>query len=280
MRLLKNSRNGLHVRADAATRLELRDACFDYPVIDVADRSIKLAIAKRVYRGSSGHLTVRALRNINLTFEAGERVGLIGSNGAGKSTLLRVIGGLAFPTQGKLITKGKALAILDKSMGVNPEFSGAENIELPLRIMGANTAQVRAARDDIEAFAELGQFFHLPVRRYSDGMRARLAFGLATAIPADILILDEWLSAGDANFVHKAERRLTEFLDKIKIVVLASHSLDLLRTVCTRVVWLENGEVVNSGPPEDIIAAYVDWVDSGFGKARQRPAQISLAAGE
>jgi len=261
-------------------RVELKNLSFDYPVLDVADRSIKLTLAKRVQRGGSGRLLVHALRNINLTFEAGERIGLIGSNGSGKSTLLRLIGGLAFPTSGELITEGKVTTILDKSMGINPEFSGAENIELPMRMMGADTAMVAAAREDIRAFAELGDFFDLPVRRYSDGMRARLAFGLATSMPTDILVLDEWLSAGDANFVHKAETRLTEFLEKIKIVVLASHSLDLLETVCTRVVWIENGEIVNSGPPGAIISAYLKWVESGFGMKEKKAPLVSVAAGE
>lgn len=238
-------------------RIELTDVSFEYPVFEVAERSIKVALMQHFQSEDGVRPHVRALRNLNLKIEDGERIGLVGANGSGKSTLLKLLAGLAQPTSGTLKIEGRIVPLLEKGIGVNGEFTAAQNIELPLRLLGATSAEIAAAREDVREFSELGAFFDLPVRRYSEGMKARLTFALSTAIRADVLILDEWLSAGDAKFVQKAEARLNAYMDKIKVVVLASHALDLLRKVCTRVAYMHKGEILMLGEPNATIDRYL-----------------------
>ncbi|MGE0410214.1 MAG: ABC transporter ATP-binding protein [Amphiplicatus sp.] len=240
------------------TRVELANVTFDYPLFEVTQRSLKVTLMN-YFRGEGGKGPhVRAVRDVSFTLEDGERLGLVGANGSGKSTLLRLIGGLAHPTAGSVRTEGRVVSLIDKGLGVNQEFAGSENIELPLRFLGATTEEIRAARQDVRDFADLGPFFDLPVRRYSEGMKARLSFALSTAVHADVLILDEWLSAGDAQFVQRAEARLNAYLEQIKVVVLASHSLELLRSVCSRVAWMDKGKLVEIGEPDRVIDHYLE----------------------
>jgi len=201
---------------------------------------------------------VRALDGVDLDVRAGEVAAVMGRNGSGKSTLLRVLGGLAHPQVGRVDIQGRVIPLIEKGLGINAELSGEANIELPLRLLGATDAEIQRARQWVPDFTGLQQFIQLPVRTYSEGMRARLAFALSTAIEGDILVLDEWLSAGDINFVDKAEAQLTSLLNKSRILVLASHSLELLRHVCTKVLWMEQGKAVMMGSPDEVIAAYVE----------------------
>jgi ABC-2 type transport system ATP-binding protein/lipopolysaccharide transport system ATP-binding protein len=237
-------------------RLVLREVGFEYPLFEIAERSLKVKLINLVRRQPWSPPTVKALRGVSLELHDGDRLGLIGHNGAGKSSLLRLLGGLAHPTSGMIESEGRIIPLIDKGVGINPELSAADNIELPLRLLGATTAEITRARDDVREFSDLGEFFDIPVRRYSDGMKARLSFALSTSIPADILVLDEWLSAGDAAFVQKAQERLTRYLDTIKVVVLASHSRNLLSQVCNKVAWLDKGQLKAFGPADEVLAEY------------------------
>lgn len=236
--------------------IRLDNIHFSYPVFHLNSRSLKVTAMKRPWGQSNGVIQVQAIRDLSLHLKDGDRLGLIGSNGSGKSTLLRIIAGLAHPQRGRVDISGRLLPLIEKGLGVNPELSGEANIELPLRFLGATEEELRQAKTWVPEFTGLGQFIHLPVRTYSEGMKARLTFALSTALEADILVLDEWLSAGDINFVEKAENQLKRIIDRTGILVLASHSLDLLRSTCTKVLWMEQGRMVQLGDPNEVLDAY------------------------
>ena len=233
---------------------------FRYPIYDVKQRSLKISLMRQVAGGRVGsasrQVEVQALSQLSFELREGDRLGVIGRNGSGKSTLLRVLAGLAHPQEGTLRTEGRVVPLIEKGLGIHPELSGMENIELPLRLLGATDAEVRCALDTIPEFTGLGNFMHLPVRTYSEGMRTRLAFAICTAVSGDILILDEWLGAGDIDFYERAQQRLEQFLATTRIVVVASHSNDLLRKVCNKLAWLDRGRLVMLGDPGEVLNAY------------------------
>jgi ABC-type polysaccharide/polyol phosphate transport system ATPase subunit len=233
---------------------------FHYPIYETSGRSLKM-IAIRQIAGArlaqeSGLTIVQALDDVSFELNEGDRLGLIGHNGSGKSTLLRVIAGLAYPQKGRFTVDGKVISLIEKSLGINPDLSGFENIELPLLLLGATSAEVNQAQRDIPEWTGLGPFIHMPFRTYSEGMKARLSFAICTALSGDILVLDEWLGAGDAAFVEQAEQRLREFVSRSKILVLASHSLELISHTCNVTAWLERGRIRQFGPTEEVVAAY------------------------
>lgn len=239
--------------------VKLEGVSFCYPVFQAANRSLKISMMRQVAGGPvGGHgvVQVQALSDISFELNAGDRLGLVGRNGSGKSTLLRLLAGLAFPKQGKLIIKGRVVPLIEKGMGIQSEMSGLDNIELPLRLLGANNREIAAAMKDIPEFTGLGPFMHLPVRTYSEGMRTRLMFAICTAIIGDVLVLDEWLGAGDMDFYQRAQTRLTQMLEKTGVVVLASHSNELISQVCNKVAWIDRGRMVMMGDPHSVIAAY------------------------
>ncbi len=241
-------------------RVVAENVSFHYPVYELGGRSVKMALMRQVAGAKlvvdSGHTIVQALEEVSFELGEGDRLGLIGHNGAGKSTLLRVIAGLAHPQRGRMKVTGRMITLIDKGMGINADLTGMENIELPLRLLGASTAEVTRAQREIPEWTGLGPFINMPFRTYSDGMKARLSFALCTAIAGDVLLLDEWLGAGDAAFVEQAQVRLNEFIARSKILVLASHSLSLISNVCNVAAWFERGRLVLVGPAQEVIAAY------------------------
>jgi ABC-type polysaccharide/polyol phosphate transport system ATPase subunit len=238
-------------------RIVIENASVRYPVFDASSRSLKVSLLSRVGLGrGAGPAHVRALTDISLTVADGERLGLVGRNGAGKSTLLRLIGGLIGPSSGRAAAYGRVIPVIERGIGIHPELTGRQNIELPLRLLGATREEVLAAREEIPDFTGLGEFIDLPYRTYSEGMKARLVFALCTSIPADVLVLDEWLGAGDIDFTERAQRRLTDFLTRSRTLVLASHSLDLIERVATRVVWIDGGHLKMDGDPARVCNAY------------------------
>ena len=204
----------------------------------------------------NGKVVVRALSDVSLELQDGDRLGLVGHNGAGKSTLLRVLSGVFVPTSGTALIEGSVGSLIDVSLGVNPEASGKENIFLRGALLGLSKAEVRAKFDEIVDFSELGEFIEMPMRTYSSGMQLRLAFAVSTIVRPEILIMDEWLSVGDEGFKAKASERLTTVVDAAKILVLASHARELLEKVTNKVLWLEHGEVKMFGPSREVLNAY------------------------
>lgn len=193
-----------------------------------------------------------ALKDVSFQIKKGERVAIMGLNGAGKSTLLKVIAGVLKATEGTVSRSGVLVPLLELGAGFDPQYTGAENIFLYGAMLGYSKAFLQEKYDEIVAFSELGDFIHVPVKNYSSGMRARLGFSIATLVEPDILILDEVLSVGDVKFRKKSEKRIKEMFDKGITVLFVSHNLTQVRSLCTRAIWLEKGQVVEDGPVEEV----------------------------
>ena len=209
----------------------------DFPVFASPEsRSIKRQIIQNVIGGTlSKYKTktvVRALDNIDFEFKEGDRIGLIGENGSGKTTLLRVIAGIYYPTYGQIQVKGLITSMLSITLGMDNEASGLENIYLRSKLLGLSNKKINFIIDSIIDFSELEDFIHLPIRTYSSGMLMRLAFSITTAIESDIILMDEWLSVGDSKFIIKANERLNTIVNNSKLLVLASHDLNLINSLC------------------------------------------------
>ncbi|MDE1956347.1 MAG: ABC transporter ATP-binding protein, partial [Betaproteobacteria bacterium] len=212
-----------------SSSISLQNIHLDLPIFDVSSQSLKKRVLRmgrrnRIAEDNTGVVIVRAIDDLSIELRAGDRLGLIGHNGAGKSTLLRVMAGIYPPTAGSIRVEGKAVPLLDISLGMDEQSTGRQNIRLRGLLLGMSDAEIRRKTDEIADFTELGDYLDLPLRTYSSGMRVRLAFAVSTAVDADILLLDEVLGVGDASFQEKAERRLKELHDRSEIVVLAIHS--------------------------------------------------------
>lgn len=199
---------------------------------------------------------VQALSDVTLNVQAGHRVGLIGANGAGKSTLLRVMAGIYAPTRGKYAAEGKISTLLTSTVGMNANATGRENIFLSARTLGMSRAKIDAIEEGVIDFADIGEFIDLPLHTYSAGMRARLGFGIATALDPEILLIDEVFGVGDAAFKQKADARMTQIMQRAGILVMATHSDALIRQFCTSVCWLDQGRVKFYGDVKQGIALY------------------------
>ena len=231
-----------------------------FPIYDSNSRSLKKRLLGSAtggqIRADTGPTVVRALDNVSLHLRHGDRVGLIGHNGAGKTTLLRAMAGIYEPEEGRVAIDGHVAPLFDIALGMDPESTGRENITLRGLYLGMSPVEIGQKLDEIAEFTELGSFLDLPMRTYSAGMRIRLAFAIVTSIKPDILLLDEGIGAGDAAFLAKAQERLTEFLGSAGIVVLASHSDHLVKSLCTRCVLLNHGKVISQGETEDMLKEY------------------------
>ena len=221
----------------------------EYPILDSTNRSLKRrfvssATGGRIAHDARDHLVVTALDDVTFTVRAGERVALIGHNGSGKTTLLRSIAGVYEPIRGTLRVDGSISSLFDIGIGFDPEATGRENVYLRGFVMGMKRADLAARIEAIRDFSGLGDYLELPLRTYSSGMLFRLAFSIVTAMPSDIVLMDEWMSTGDADFADRAAARLQEFVDRTSILVLATHSDELARRVCTRRIELSHGRVV------------------------------------
>src|SRR5215468_3825368 len=240
--------------------LLLDNVTVDFPIYG-AQKSFRSALRAAtgglIRRESADrHITVRALDHFSLTVKHRDRLGIIGHNGAGKSTLLRVCAGVYEPSEGRVHIEGKVSPLFNASPGLDPDDTGYENIITCGLFLGMTREEIAHKTPDIEAFSELGDYLSLPVRTYSTGMLTRLGFAIATAINPEILILDEGLGAGDARFAEKAKERLDRLIDRSSILVIASHSEALIRSMCNRAVLLEGGRQIMAGTVEDVIRAY------------------------
>jgi ABC-type polysaccharide/polyol phosphate transport system ATPase subunit len=197
-----------------------------------------------------------SLEDFNLEIQPGESVALIGANGSGKSTALRLIAGIYQPTEGVVETCGRIAAIIELGVGFNPELTGAENVSIYAAVMGLSRAEIAASFDEIVAFAGLGQFIHEPIKYYSSGMQARLAFSVAVCVRPDILLVDEVLAVGDLEFRRRCLDRLEEFRAKQGTLVVVTHDLSSVIHLCDRALWLDQGRIRADGPAADVLAAY------------------------
>jgi lipopolysaccharide transport system ATP-binding protein len=232
-----------------------------FPLYHGSTRSLKkmvvAAASGRLGKDQQQRIVVQALQNVSFSLRSGDRLGLVGSNGAGKTTLLRVLAGIYEPVAGRIRVQGSLNALLDPSLGMNIDLTGRENIALRGLYNGLPRSTLPQLESDVEQFAELSDFIDLPVRIYSAGMVVRLGFALATAIKPQILLMDEWFLAGDAAFMEKARDRLEEMVRGAEILVLSTHQTEIIRTWCTRVLWLEKGRIVADGPADEVLEQYL-----------------------
>ncbi|WP_305267862.1 ABC transporter ATP-binding protein [Methylobacter sp.] len=203
-----------------------------------------------------GRVVVRALEGLCFTLKDGDRVGLLGHNGAGKSTLLRLLCGVYEPSSGSACVKGVVGSLIDISLGIDPEATGRENIYFRGGLLGMTKAEINKQIDGIIEFSELGNFIDMPMRTYSSGMHLRLAFAVSTILRPEILLMDEWLSVGDERFKHKAEKRMAELVQATNILVIASHSREIILQTCNRAIWLEHGKIRMDGDVHTVAENY------------------------
>lgn len=241
-------------------QIELSKVSVSIPVYDYSSRKLFKSIRNRsVDKKIVGkQQRVDALQDISFRLEDGDRLGIVGNNGSGKTTLLRLLSGVYSPTEGTLTSTGKVSSLLDISFGIERDLTGRESILLRTSLLGLSRKKVIRKLDEIISFSGLGEFIDMPTRTYSSGMFVRLAFSIATVLEPEILIMDEWLSVGDSSFRSKAQERLQSLVNSTSIVVIASHSRDLIERACDRVLLLKAGRIELDGPPREVCSAYFD----------------------
>ena len=240
--------------------IALRNVSIQIPIYDIGASSLRKMILSKAVGGrferSGSHVIVDALKDISFEAHDGDRIALVGNNGSGKSTLLRLLSDVYPVTRGTVQVVGGVSPMFDTMLGMSMDATGMENIWISGRLWGMSPAQIRNSLDDIVDFTELGDFLNVPVRTYSTGMLLRLAFAIATVRDPEILLLDEIVGVGDAAFFEKAFSRLQDIIHRSQILFLASHSDDILRKVCNKAIWLDQGSLVQYGEFEQVIAAY------------------------
>ena len=230
--------------------LELNNVSLTYPILGSTSKSLRSRIVKNLTGGiitsknNNDIVHINALRNINLKLNVGDKIGLVGHNGSGKTSMLKLMAGILEPTSGKLIRNGKISCLINPSAGLNPDATGLENIYLRSYLLGMKQDEIMKKIDQIIEFADLGKFIDLPMRTYSSGMISRLSYSISTAIEPDILLIDEGIGAGDANFTKKIKANTIKFLEKSKIIVFASHNLNFLKEIGAKIIKLEKGEII------------------------------------
>lgn len=234
----------------------------EFPVISPSSRSFRnVALLKasrvggRVVEGNTSIKLVRALDDISFTLSDGDRLGLMGHNGSGKTTLIRTLSGIYEPAGGQLAVEGKRFPMFDINLGLDEEATGYENIYIRGLIMGMSAKEISEKTQAIAEYSELESYLDMPIRTYSSGMLLRLMFAIATSTEGDIVLMDEWIAAGDDGFRQKANERLREITTHSGILVLASHDVNILKATCNLGLCLEGGKVRHFGPIDEVIAA-------------------------
>lgn len=244
--------------------VNLQNVNLHYSSVAFKERSLKtwFSGAFRLRQAKPEVHDVHALKNISLDINAGERVGLLGHNGAGKSTFLKTVAGLYPISSGRVHVQGEVRSLFDLSMGFEPDATGRENILYRGLLLGLTPSFMREKEADIVDFAGLGEFIDYPIKTYSAGMQVRLAFAISTAVGGDVLLLDEVIGAGDANFMAKAKSRIADLIEQAEILVLASHDFKALETLCERGLVFHHGRIVFDGPISASISEYRKIINS------------------
>lgn len=237
------------------TMIEVSDVSMRFRMNSDRIMSLKEFVTTAL-RGKLRYQEFTALERVSFTVKKGETLGLIGRNGAGKSTMLKVISGILKPTEGSVTCHGNVVPMLELGSGFDMDLTGKENIFLNGAILGYSEGFLKAKYDEIVEFSELGQFIEVPIRNYSSGMLARLAFSIATVVQPEILIVDEILAVGDAQFQEKSKRRMMELMGGGTTVLFVSHSIEQIREMCSKAVWLEKGKIRVVGDAKELCDAY------------------------
>lgn len=248
--------------------IKLDNVCVSFPIYDGRHRSFGSAVMTATTGGHIGanarnRIEIEALTNVSFQLGEGDRVALMGHNGAGKTTLLRVLAGIYQPVRGAISVEGRIAPLFDVSLGMSPDATGYENIRIRGLYLGMTDREINRKMDEIAAFTELGDFLNMPLRTYSAGMHTRLAFAISTSIDPEILLLDEGIGAGDAAFLEKANDRLETFVRRAGIMVLASHSAELVKRFCNKALVMEHGHALFMGPT-DAAQQYYEHLIAGL----------------
>jgi ABC-type polysaccharide/polyol phosphate transport system ATPase subunit len=239
----------------------------DFTLYQTSARSWRQSLFRATVGGmvgtseQSGKMVVKALQNINLNLRSGCRLALMGHNGAGKTTLLRTLAGIYRPTAGRFAVEGRRVPLFDIGLGFDEEATGYENIKLRGLLLGFSSEQIEGRTQQIAEFSGLGDFLDFPVRTYSSGMLLRLMFSIAVSIEAEIVLMDEWIAAGDQDFVQHANERLNALIDRSHILVFASHNTELLKSLCNQAVVLDGGRIAFNGSIDAGVAYYLRMRD-------------------
>lgn len=239
--------------------IDIEHVTMDFKIQNDNMKSLKAYIVRKL-KGEITYNQFRALEDINLSIPKGQVCGIIGTNGAGKSTLLKLISGVLTPSEGKITAKGNIAPMLELGAGFDHDLSGTENIYLNGAILGYSKQFLDEKYKEIVEFSELGAFIEQPLRTYSSGMIMRLAFSIATLVNPDILIVDEILSVGDAHFTKKSGERMKHLMGSGTTVVMVSHDINQIETMCDRAIWLEKGRVVMDGNAQEVCEKYKEKV--------------------
>ncbi|ESQ88882.1 sugar ABC transporter ATP-binding protein [Asticcacaulis sp. AC460] len=236
--------------------VEINGVELSYPIYSIRAHSLRntlvnLAIGGKLLKDGQDVIHIQALHNISFTLGEGDRLGVMGHNGAGKSTLLKVIAGIYEPDRGSVNVKGDISCMIDIGLGLDSAHTGRENIFNMGRMRGIGRKEIEASMEAIIEFSELGAFIDLPVQTYSAGMRTRLVFSVATTLKPDVLLLDEWIGAGDASFHEKAANRMNSLLENSRAMVLATHSFGMVQKVCNKLLVLDQGRQIYLGSVAD-----------------------------
>src|SRR6478752_1216358 len=249
----------------------------DYAKLDANAGRLRLVFD--LLRGRGAPQVFQALDEVSFDLAAGESLGIIGENGAGKSTLLKIVAGVITPTRGIVETRGRVGALLELGSGFHPEYSGTANIDLAAALLGLTRAEIAAKRDEIIAFADIGEHIHDPIKHYSSGMVVRLGFAVATALTPDILITDEVLAVGDESFQKKCVAWMERYLVGGGTLLLCSHSMYHIQKLCSHALWLKDGRVERHGAAADVTQAYLAYHEEKEARAKT-PVTPDLAAAQ
>jgi ABC-2 type transport system ATP-binding protein/lipopolysaccharide transport system ATP-binding protein len=240
--------------------ISVRDVSVDIPIYDVRSATLRSRVLSRAVGGrfapAGSHVSVSALKNISFEARHGDRIALVGNNGSGKSTLLRVLSEVYPPTRGSVEIVGRISPLFDATLGMSMDATGWDNIRMCGRLWGLTRSQVEESIPDIVEFTELGDYLSVPVRTYSTGMMLRLAFAIATVRAPEVMLIDEVIGVGDLRFFTKAFERLRSVVERASILFVASHADDILRQLCNKAIWLQNGTLMAYGEINEVIAAY------------------------
>lgn len=235
--------------------IQVNNITVRYKIANDRVSSLKEFVIKKIKK-SITEKDFLALDNVSFTVEKGDVVGVVGRNGAGKSTLLKVVSGIQKPASGNIVLNGRVVPMLELGAGFDMELSGKENVYLNGAVLGYSKEFLDEKYNDILEFSELGDFINMPVRNYSSGMVARLAFSIASMVNPEILIVDEVLSVGDENFQRKSKNRMIELMSGGSTVLFVSHNIKQIEEICNKAIWLEHGKVVMTGPSDVVCAEY------------------------
>ena len=257
--------------------IRLTDVSVDIPVFNASNRSIKnnlisAATGGQIRPRNGQKVSIRAIDRLSLDLPHGTRVGLVGHNGAGKSTLMRVMAGIFEPNAGTVEVEGSVVTMFDIGFGLDADATGWDNIALRGRLLGFSRKEIAARAQEIAQTSELGEFLDMPIRSYSTGMITRLAFAISTAVVPDILLIDEGIGAGDAAFLTRARERMAQFIGGAGLLVMASHSDQLLQEWCTTAIWMEHGQLRMHGELNAVLAAYHQHILATAARAGTAPA--------